>query len=108
MIHCDHRDERGMKLQVIMLGSVEVCARCIEGVRAMRTARLSDSVRQMNYAAVEMQAMAGMMKEVGMDVLGDEVTGTEEQYEEFKRRWRSKHPESKFAELYGMGDASED
>jgi len=56
---------------------------------------------QMNYAEIEMRAMTGMMREVGMEFLDDEVMGTAEQFEEFKRRWTAKYPDRSFIAMYG-------
>ena len=103
MTHCNHRNGEGNKMETWRnFDHVEVCARCVHGVEnKMQPVSVARMFAQMDYAATEMRAMTGMMREVGMEVHDDEVMGTAEQFEEFKKRWTEKYPDRSFTAMYG-------
>jgi len=99
---CDHRDAAGRVLDTWFLDKDhEVCARCVHGTSVKSPVRMRDWLVQADFAALEMRAMTAMMREVGIEFVGDEAMGTAEQYEEFKRRWSEKYPDRTFAAKYG-------
>jgi len=99
---CEHRDANGIKMQTWLHRTHTVCRRCVGRVREdVNPIRVAQMMAQMDYAEIEMRAMTGMMQEVGMEFFGDEVMGTVEQFEEFKKRWTEKYPDRSFTAMYG-------
>jgi hypothetical protein len=47
-------------------------------------------LEQCIFAEIDVRAMVAMMRECGMEITADEVMGTEEQFAEFERRWKTK------------------
>lgn len=102
---CEHRDAAGRPLETIRLpDGAKVCARCVNARRPAakyNPISVKNMFAQMDYAAVEARAMTAMMREVGIEFVGDEAMGTAEQYEEFKKRWTEKYPDRSFVAMYG-------